>query len=88
MQAYLSADLLHIKLTSPTILHILYVQGMGLYWTLTHFTMRTYGNIRNFDLLKALGDIERVVKSDFFRKRPISLIRAQHVLSYHVIEVP
>ena len=31
-----------------------------------HFTMRTYGVIRNFDLIKAFGYIERVVKSDSF----------------------
>ena len=30
----------------------------------SHFTMRTY--IRNLDMLKAFGNIERVVKFDFF----------------------
>ena len=31
-----------------------------------HFTMRTYGVNQEFDLKKAFGYIERVVKSDFY----------------------
>ena len=51
-----------------------------------HFTMRTKGEIRHFDLLKAFGYIERVVKSDFFfGKGLFYFIRAHHVLSYHLI---
>ena len=33
-----------------------------------HFTMRSYGVNQKFRLLKAFGYIERVVKSDLFRK--------------------
>ena len=38
-----------------------------------HFTMRTahMEQIGHFDLLKSFDYIERFVKSDFFRKRPI-----------------
>ena len=41
---------------------------------------------RYLDLLKAFGYIERVVKSDFFFGKDLFyFIRAQYVLSYHLI---
>ena len=42
------------------------------------FTMRTH-NIRHFDLLKAFGYIERVVKSDFFRKKILFISYVRNV---------
>ena len=36
-------------------------------------------------MVQAFGYIERVVKSDFFRKRPILFHCAQHILSYHLM---
>ena len=53
-----------------------------------HFTMRIYGEleIRGFDLFKAFVYIERDVKSDFFFGKDLFYtLRAQHVLSYHLI---
>ena len=42
--------------------------------------------IRNFDLLKALRYIERVVKSDFFSEKDlVYIIRAQREMSNHLI---
>ena len=40
---------------------------------MAHYTMPHMEEIGNFDLLKAFVYIERVVKSDLFRKRPILL---------------
>ena len=49
-----------------------------------YFTMCTYGV--NFDLSKAFGYIEKVVKSDFSSENTyFVIIRAQQILSYHLI---
>ena len=41
------------------------------------------------DLFKAFDDIESSNKSGIFtRKDPFSFMRAQHVMSYHLIYVP
>ena len=51
---------------------------------ISHFTMRKYGVNQQFDLLKALVYIERVVKSEkCLGKALFYIIRAQHVLSYN-----
>ena len=50
-----------------------------------HFSMRTYGVYQAFQLLKAFGYI--VVRSSS-EKDLFFIIRAQHVLSYHLITVP
>ena len=48
--------------------------------------VRTYGVNQVYQFDKGIfGYIERVVKSDFFRKDLFYFIRAQHVLSYHLI---
>ena len=42
--------------------------------------------IRHFDLLKAFGYIERVIKFDFFPKKDlVYIIRAQREMSNHLI---
>ena len=52
-------------------------------------TVRTYGFIRYFDVWKAFGYIERVVKSDFiFGKDLFYFICALNVLSYHLVYSP
>ena len=52
---------------------------------ITHFTMRSYRVIRNFDLVKAFGNIERIVKPDFFLGNYLFyIILAQHVLRYYL----
>ena len=67
--------------------------GMALQWFLyymfAHFTIRTYGlmeYIRHFDLLKAFGFIVGVVITPPKKigKDLFYIIRAQHVLSYHL----
>ena len=46
--------------------------------------------VRHFNLLKAFGYIERVVESEFLSlgKYLFYIIRAQHVLSDHLIKIP
>ena len=60
---------------------------MFLYEMVDHFTMRTYGVNQTFRfVLNAFGYIERVVISEFFfGKDQFCIIRAKHVLSYHLI---
>ena len=53
-----------------------------------YFVMRTYGVTRNFDLLKAVGYIERVFKSDFFSERPILHHTCATELSSYVSTMP
>ena len=51
-----------------------------------HFTMRHMELIRHFDLLKAFGYIERVIKTDFFLEKDlVCIIRVQREMSNHLI---
>ena len=51
------------------------------------FDIRFMANLIRFDLLKAFGYIDLVVKFEFFGKDLFDFIRAQHVLSSHIIKL-
>ena len=63
-----------------------YAHGFHIRWFLISLCAHME-KIRHFDLLKAFGYIERVIKLDFFfsEKDLVYIIRAQRKMSNHLI---